>query len=95
MRHILSNPPKRPLPKPTVPIVIRTFTLNDLRVFTGQAPNIPLYIGVNKRVYDVSRGAQFYGPGGPYGMFAGRDASRALAKHSFDETMVFFISLVD
>lgn len=39
-------------------------------------------------VFDVSRGRNFYGPGGPYENFAGRDASRGLACGSFDEDML-------
>lgn len=41
-------------------------------------------MAVRGRVFDVSQGATFYGPGGPYENFAGRDASRGLAKNSFD-----------
>lgn len=39
-------------------------------------------------VFDVTAGKSFYGPGGPYSNFAGRDASRGLAKNSFDEEML-------
>lgn len=40
------------------------------------------------RVFDVTPGKHFYGPGGPYENFAGRDASRGLAFGSFDEDML-------
>lgn len=36
-------------------------------------------------MYDVSAKPQLYGPGGAYHVFAGRDASRALALGSMDE----------
>lgn len=39
-------------------------------------------------MFDVTSGSSFYGPGGPYSNFAGRDASRGLAKNSFDEEML-------
>lgn len=34
----------------------------------------------SSKVYDVTRGHSFYGPGGAYGNLAGHDATRALAK---------------
>lgn len=36
----------------------------------------------------MTPGRNFYGPGGPYENFAGRDASRGLAHGSFDEDML-------
>jgi len=72
----------------------RNFSLTQLRLYDGcEHENRPkfdldagkLRIAIKGLVYDVTAGASFYGPGGPYHMFAGRDASRALAKLSFEE----------
>lgn len=51
-----------------------------------QPPRILL--SINRRVFDVTSGARFYGPDGPYGNFAGRDASRGMALQSFDEDVL-------
>lgn len=57
-------------------------TLDQLKQYDGTDPSKPIYISVRGRVFDVSTGKSFYGPGGSYAMFAGKDASRALAKMS-------------
>lgn len=80
-----ASPPT--LPKAPSPIVFRTFTPPTLRPFNGEN-NMPVYLAVRGNVFDVSPGRNFYGPGGPYENFAGRDASRGLACGSFDEDML-------
>ena len=49
---------------------------------------MPVYLAVRGKVFDVTSGRNFYGPGGPYENFAGRDATRGLACGSFDEDML-------
>lgn len=56
----------------------------ELQTYDGSDPNKPLLMAIKGHVYDVSPSRLFYGPGGPYALFAGRDASRALALMSFD-----------
>ncbi|EAS32585.1 DNA damage response protein [Coccidioides immitis RS] len=81
--------PKAPvtLPKDQAPVVFRTFKPTTLIEFNGQ-DNKPVYLAVRGKVFDVSPGRNFYGPGGPYENFAGRDATRGLACQSFDEEML-------
>ncbi|KAJ4349774.1 Dihydrodipicolinate synthase [Didymosphaeria variabile] len=75
------------LPRAPPPTVFRTFTPPDLYPYNG-LNGMPVYLSVRGRVFDVTSGRNFYGPGGPYANFAGRDASRGLAHGSFDEDML-------
>ncbi|KUI61529.1 Damage response protein 1 [Cytospora mali] len=82
----------KPTPPPVLPkeppaTVFRTFTPRTLLPFNGEN-GAPVYLAVRGRVFDVTSGRNFYGPGGPYENFAGRDASRGLACGSFDEDML-------
>ncbi|OAA39120.1 membrane-associated progesterone receptor component 1 [Metarhizium rileyi] len=76
-----------PIPRGPPPKVFRTYTPRTLLPFNGENGN-PIFFAVRGRVFDVSNGRSFYGPGGPYSNFAGRDASRGLACHSFDADML-------
>lgn len=68
-------------------IVEGKFTPKLLAKYNGK-DHPKIFIAVKKRVFDVSQGAAFYGPGGPYENFAGRDASRGLALNSFDPAVL-------
>ncbi|WPG98985.1 Hypothetical protein R9X50_00178700 [Acrodontium crateriforme] len=51
-------------------------TESQLKAYTGADPNKPIYLAIDGVIYDVSSSPRFYGPGGHYNHFTGRDASR-------------------
>jgi predicted heme/steroid binding protein/FKBP-type peptidyl-prolyl cis-trans isomerase 2 len=61
----------------------KIFTLQELRKYNGQN-SLPIYMGVNGYVYDMTSGSKFYGPGGTYGFMSGHDSTVALAKFSMN-----------
>jgi predicted heme/steroid binding protein len=59
-------------------------TDEQLSQYTGGDPDKPIYVAINGTIFDVSEGRSFYGPGGHYHHFAGRDATRAWVSTCFD-----------
>jgi predicted heme/steroid binding protein len=55
-----------------------TMTVQELTKYNGDDPNLPIYIGLNGLVYDVSSGRSFYDANGTYHYLAGKDSSSDL-----------------
>ena len=53
------------------------FTATELAQYDGDDPSKPVYLALMGKVFDVSAGAKYYGKGGSYAYFSGKDASRA------------------
>ena len=68
-------------------IELRDFTVDQLMEFNGKTKQ-EIYIAIKGRVFDVSPSRHFYGPSGAYGVFAGKDASKGMAKNDTDEAVL-------
>jgi len=82
-------PPPRPREEPEAeplppPVQMGEVSEEELSQYDGSDPKKPLLMAIKGQIYDVTQSRMFYGPGGPYALFAGKDASRALAKMSFE-----------
>lgn len=83
--HTTATPSSAPPPVQASSVGHTDLTDAELRAFDGSDPEKPLYVAIQGRIFDVSSGRNFYGPGGHYGHFAGRDATRAWVTECWDE----------
>jgi len=60
-------------------------TEEELKAYNGLDPTKPVLMAIKGKIYNVSSSRMFYGVGGTYGEWSGKDASRAIAKLSFEE----------
>ena len=65
---------KRAPPQPPKPKLLKVFTEAELQLYDGRDQTKPLLLALKFRVLDVSTGADYYGSGGSYHVFAGRHA---------------------
>ncbi|XP_063844443.1 membrane-associated progesterone receptor component 1-like [Scylla paramamosain] len=86
-----TGPQEPPIPK----MKRQDMTLEQLRQYDGKGEYGRVCVGVNGKIFDVTRGKKFYGPGGPYAAFGGRDATRALATFSVDDVKEDYDDLSD
>ncbi|EAU34223.1 conserved hypothetical protein [Aspergillus terreus NIH2624] len=62
-------------------------TPDQLAVYNGADPALPIYLAVNGSIFDVSANPLVYGPGGHYSFFTGKDATRAFVTGCFQEDL--------
>ena len=65
---------------PLPPLKKQDMTPAQLREYDGvKREDGRVLMAVLGKIFDVTKSKNFYGPGGPYSSFAGKDASRGLA----------------
>jgi membrane-associated progesterone receptor component len=70
----------------TIPAGKTEFTAEEVAMFDGKGPEgEPILTIIDGLVYDLKKGKEFYGEGGPYHPFVGRDCSRLLAKNQVSD----------
>ena len=59
----LDSTPSIPVDPPLPRMKKRDFTLAELKKYDGEGPDGRVLVGVLGKIYDVTKGKRFYGPG--------------------------------
>lgn len=66
-----------------------SLTEEELKAYDGTDAEKPIYLAIDGTIFDVSASPAFYGPGGHYNHFVGKDATRAWVTECWDEPEQF------
>ena len=55
--------PLQVAPEPQLPKLRKDFTVEELKKYDGNGPDGRILVAVNCKVFDVTKGKRFYGPG--------------------------------
>ena len=47
-------------------VPLKELKLEDLNKHDGNDPSVPMYLAIEGVVFDITKGQQFYGPGGEW-----------------------------
>ncbi|KAL6549626.1 Membrane steroid-binding protein 2 [Orobanche hederae] len=87
-RRSANSDKEQPMEPLSPPVQLGEISAEELKQYDGSDPKKPLLVTIKGQIYDVTHSRVFYGPGGPYAAYAGKDASRAFAKMSFETNNV-------
>jgi membrane-associated progesterone receptor component len=78
--------PSKVTPPGYQPAQVGEITSEEMSKCTGDDPFRPILVALKGKIYDMTEARNFYGPGGAYHVYAGREVARALGKMSLAET---------
>lgn len=63
-----------------------SLNVSELRKYDGSNNNLPIYVSIRKRIYDVTAGSQYYAQGEKYSYLSGREVARGMGTGCFEST---------
>lgn len=81
--HRFKNSVTVPTKADTKPKGLVLLTEEELSKHDGSDPNVPVYLSILGRIYDVDKGRQHYEVGSGYNVFAGRDSTPSFVTGEF------------